>query len=63
MSSIRIPLVKLTYDGRSYIADADSVLAEASELFPDMRAGETLTFKRVDLTTAELEALPEFDGF
>ena len=63
MSAIKIPLVRLTYDGRHYTADADSVLAEASELLPDLNAGEIITLKRVDLTAAEYEALPEFDGF
>ncbi len=62
-NSIKIPLVKLTFSGGSYIADADSVLAELSELLPELEAGETVTLKRVDLTVAEYEALPEFEGF
>lgn len=63
MSSIKIPLVKITYSGRSYTADADSILATLSEMLEDMKEGETVTLKRVDLTTAQYEALPEFEGW
>lgn len=60
---IKIPLVKVTYDGRSFIADADTILADLSELLPDLDAGDVVTLKRIDLTTAEYEALPEFEGW
>ena len=60
---MKIPLVKLVYDGRSYIADIDSVLADARELLDDLDEGEIITIKRVDLTQAELDALPEFEGW
>lgn len=63
MSAIKIPLLRATYSGQSYIADADSVLAELSELIPDLEPGAIITLKRVDLTTAEYEALPEFGGW
>jgi hypothetical protein len=63
VSAIKIPLVKVIYDGRSYIDEADTILAGLSELIPDLKPGETITLKRVDLTTSEYEALPEFEGW
>lgn len=63
MDAIKIPLLRATHSGQSYIADADTVLAELSELIPDLEEGETITLKRVDLTTSEYEALPEFNGW
>jgi len=63
MTSIKIPLLRATYSGQSYIADADTVLSELSELIPDLEPGSTITLKVVNLTAAELEALPEFNGW
>lgn len=62
-NSIKLPLVKLSYSGRSYIADADSILATLSEMLEDLDDGEVVSLKRVDLTTAQYEALPEFEGW
>ena len=61
MSAIKIPLVKVIYDGRSYIDEADTILADLSEMIPDLEPGETVTLKRVGLTTAEYDALPELE--
>lgn len=63
MNSIKLPYVKVTYGGASYISDPDSVLAEIRELLDELTDGETVILKRVDITTAELEALPEFEGW
>lgn len=62
-NSIKLPLVKLSYSGRSQIADADSILATLSEMLEDLDDGEVVSLKRVDLTTAQYEALPEFEGW
>lgn len=61
MSAIKIPLVKVIYDGCYYIDEADTILADLSEMIPDLEPGETVTLKRVDLTTAEYDALPELE--
>jgi len=63
VNSIKIPLLRATYSGQSYISDADTVLSELSELIPDLEPGATITLKVVSLTAAEYVALPEFNGW
>lgn len=50
-------------DSRPYVAPRVDVLAELGALLDEAEAGDVFTVTPVTMTRAEVDALPEFDGF